>query len=183
MLQITCWSFQNIIPPIIIFTELISIFKRLWNQSFFLSSWLRLKTYHTHDMLFHFESYTRASTFHIFVGIFQFHQMPISTIMQWYSDRNIYKLKMLWLKILNPPPQKKKPNNINNKRKIVICYQICCWIELCMRQIIPCVLMNTCNLRSWQLIDWLIVYGFTPAQEFFLTFMETSPLPVKGCKI
>ena len=35
------------------------------------------------------------------------------------------------------------------------------------------------------MIDWLIDWLFTvlrPAQEFF-TYMETSPLPVKGCKI
>ena len=30
-------------------------------------------------------------------------------------------------------------------------------------------------------IDWLFVV-LRPAQEFF-TYMETSPLPVKGCKI
>jgi hypothetical protein len=31
------------------------------------------------------------------------------------------------------------------------------------------------------LIDWLFTV-LSPAQEFF-TYMETSPLPVKGCKI
>jgi hypothetical protein len=33
-----------------------------------------------------------------------------------------------------------------------------------------------------RLVDWLIIYVFRPAQEF-LTYTETSPLPVKGCKI
>jgi hypothetical protein len=36
-----------------------------------------------------------------------------------------------------------------------------------------------------EVVDWLIDWLFTvlrPAQEYF-TYMETSPLPVKGCKI
>jgi hypothetical protein len=32
-----------------------------------------------------------------------------------------------------------------------------------------------------RLIDWLFT-GLRPAQEYF-TYMEMSPLPVKGCKI
>ena len=32
------------------------------------------------------------------------------------------------------------------------------------------------------IIDWLTIYVLRPAQEYF-TYMETSPLPVKGCKI
>jgi hypothetical protein len=31
------------------------------------------------------------------------------------------------------------------------------------------------------MIDWLFIV-LRPAQEYF-TYMETSPLPVKGCKI
>jgi hypothetical protein len=39
------------------------------------------------------------------------------------------------------------------------------------------------NIRLFRwLIDWLIDYGFTSRSRIF-TNMETSPLPVKGCKI
>jgi hypothetical protein len=39
--------------------------------------------------------------------------------------------------------------------------------------------MSNKNLR----IDWLIIYGFTSRSRIFHLNMETSPLPVKGCKI
>jgi hypothetical protein len=33
-------------------------------------------------------------------------------------------------------------------------------------------------------LSWFTIYSFTfNAQDFFFTFMETSPLPVKECKI
>jgi hypothetical protein len=41
---------------------------------------------------------------------------------------------------------------------------------------------NTCIvIITYRLIDWIFTV-LRPAQEFF-TYMETSPLPVKGCKI
>jgi hypothetical protein len=36
--------------------------------------------------------------------------------------------------------------------------------------------------KKWKSCNGLIIYGLRPAQEYF-TYMETSPLPVKGCKI
>jgi hypothetical protein len=38
----------------------------------------------------------------------------------------------------------------------------------------------TCDTNLGWLLDWLFTV-LRPAQEFF-TYMETSPLPVKGCK-
>jgi hypothetical protein len=37
-------------------------------------------------------------------------------------------------------------------------------------------------IQYW-LIDWLIIYGFTSRSRIFHLYKETSPLPVKGCKI
>jgi hypothetical protein len=38
------------------------------------------------------------------------------------------------------------------------------------------------DLQQKRLIDWLIISDLRPTQEYF-TYMETSPLPMKGCKI
>jgi hypothetical protein len=44
-----------------------------------------------------------------------------------------------------------------------------------------CISNTFINLCPIRLIDWLFTV-LRPAQEFF-TYMETSPMPVKGCKI
>jgi hypothetical protein len=52
----------------------------------------------------------------------------------------------------------------------------------CVRIIVfPVSFILSTTWREHWLIDWLFTV-LHPAQEFF-TYMETSPLPVKGCKI
>jgi hypothetical protein len=50
----------------------------------------------------------------------------------------------------------------------------------CLRLWIICHVVANLLFNQW-LIDWLFSV-LRPAQEYF-TYMETSPLPVKGCKI